>query len=122
MTINEVLPTLVKLDEMGVGYTAYVLAGAKVSSIWISQVRQTDGNYHVVLSLVTSLFGRLVKEISAGTQSWSGSKDGTTLTMHRIAQCKVTRYRTVEKKKTIEVETDEIETEEVPVYDCAETE
>jgi hypothetical protein len=85
-------------------------------------VRQTDGNYHVVLSLVTSLFGRLVKEISAGTQSWSGSKDGTTLTMHRIAQCKVTRYRTVEKKKTIEVETDEIETEEVPVYDCAETE
>lgn len=122
MTINELALLLNRLDELNVDYTANLTKGMKVSSMWISSLRTTHENYHPALSAITSAFGHLDKEISSGIQSWRAEKDGTTLTMYRIAQCKVTGYRTVETKKKIEVETEEIETEEVPIYDCTEVE
>lgn len=122
MTITELTPLLDRLDAMGVDYSASIHKGKKVSSLFVSGVRTTHENYHPILSALTSAFNHLDKSISSGTQSWRAEKDGTSLTMYHVAVCKVTGYRTVEKKKTVEVETEEIETEEVPIYDCSETE
>lgn len=122
MTITELTPLFDRLDELNVDYSASISRGRKISSIWVSGVRATHEHYHPILNALTSAFDRLDKTISSGVQSWEASKDGTTLKMYHVASCKVTGYRTVERKKTVEVETDEIEIDEVPVYDCSETE
>lgn len=122
MTLIEVTTLLDQLDEQDINYSVSIAKGKKVGRVWIDSLRSTDERYHTVLAIVTRAFGRLDKAISNGGQSWSGQKDGTSLLMYRVASCKVTGYRTVERKKTVEVETDEVETEEVPIYDCTDTE
>jgi len=122
MTLTEIIPLLDKLDEFEVDYSVGIRKGRKIGSIWISELRATHPNYRPVLSALTSAFGRLDKEVSCGVQSWKAEKDGTTLTMYRVASCKIVGYKTIEVPKKIEVETEEMETEEVPIYDCAEVE
>ena len=121
MKYEEISPLLEKLNELNAQWSLDVTHKG-VGRLWISNVSQTSENYHAVVSALTSFYGRLDKEVSCGTQSWSAEKEGQTLMMYRVASCKVVGYRTVERKKMVEVETEEIETEEEPIYDCSETE
>lgn len=122
MKYQELLPLFEKLDEMGINYSADVKGGQRVGRIWIDRVPTTHEQYHPVVSLLTSTFDRLTKEVSYGSQSWKATKDETDLVMYRVASCKVVGYRTTERPKTIEVETEEMETVEEPIYDCSATE
>lgn len=122
MKYQELLSLFEKLDEMGIDYCADVHPGQKVGRLWISGVPMTHEKYHPVVSLLTSTFERLDKEVSYGEQSWRADKDNTSLVMDNVAKCKVVGYRTVERPKTIEVETEEMETTEEPIYDCSATE
>ena len=117
MKIAEIMPLLDKLTELDVNW-GLDLRKKGVGRLWVDGLSQADERYHPVLSILTSFFERLNKEISGGIQSWSAEKDGATLMMYRVAQCKVVGYRTVERKKVVEVETEEIETDEEPIYDC----
>ncbi len=119
MKYEEILPLLDSLVAVGAEWLLDV-SHKGVGRLWISNVKQSSDNYHQVVSLLTSFYGRLDKEISYGSQSWKAAKDGQTLTMYSVAQCKIVGYRQVEKKKMIEVETEETEIDEEPIYDCTE--
>ena len=121
MTYEEVKPLLDKLTEFGVEFELTIKSKG-CDRLWVSQLRQTNEYYHHILSTLTSFAGRLDKSISYGTQSWSGEKDGLDITVYNVASCKIVGYNTVERKKVVEVETEEIETTEVPIYDCREIE
>lgn len=119
MTFAEAKLLLDRLDELDANYTVSLTNGQKISSIFVSGVQYDSENYHPILSALTTAFGKINKEISSGLQSWKAEKDNTHLTMYRVAQCKITGYRSEERKVTKEVETEETETVEIPIYDCS---
>lgn len=121
MEYEIIKPLLDELKSLGAEFSLD-LTHRGVGRLWISNVKQTSTNYHDVVSALTRFYGRLDKQVSYGTQSWTATKEGQTLNMYSVAQCKVVGYRTVERKKMVEVETEEIETEEEPIYDCSEVE
>lgn len=122
MKIHEIVPLLENLDTLNIDYSLDVHKGLQAGRLWISGLSTKHEHYHTVISLLTRFYGKLEKKIDSGTQSWTARKDNQDLLMYRVAQCKVTSYRTEERKVTKEVETDEIETYEVPIYDCSEAE
>lgn len=121
MEYEQIKPLLDELKSLGAEFSLD-LTHKGVGRLWISNVTQNTPNYHDVVSLLTRFYGRLDKEISYGVQSWKAEKDGNTLNMYRVASCKIVGYRTVERKKMVQVETEEIETDEEPIYDCSEVE
>src|ERR1700690_2097552 len=121
MNFEEISPLLNDLTALDVQWSLD-LTHKGVGRLWIQNVAQTSENYHQVVSLLTHFYGRLTKEVSYGTQSWKAEKDGQTLNMYRVASCKVVGYRQVERKKVVEVETEEVEIDEEPIYDCSEVE
>ena len=121
MKYEEIRPLLDEITQLGVHFDLS-LTHEGVGRLWISNVKQTSDNYHEVVSALTRFYGRLDKEISYGNQSWKAEKDGQTLNMYSVAQCKVVGYRTVERKKMVEVETEEVEIDEEPIYDCSSVE
>lgn len=120
MDIQTVIPLCDQLKALGVDWELTIRKG-DARRLWVTSVKQESELYRPVLTALTSFFSKLEKEISYGQQSWSAEKDGLSLTMYGVAKCKVVGYKTVEKKKVIEVETEEIETDEEPIYDCTET-
>jgi hypothetical protein len=121
MKYDDIKPLLDEITGLG-GHFELTLTHDGVGRLWVSDLRQANDNYHPILSALTRFYGRLEKQISSGTQSWIAFKDDQKLFVYNVAQCKVVGYRTVERKKTVEVETEEIETEEEPIYDCSEAE
>jgi len=121
MEFEEIKPLLDELKTLGASFELTVRSSG-IGRLWVSDVKQGQDNYHPIISALTRFYGRLDKDISCGIQSWSAEKDGQSLSVYNVARCKVVGYKTVERKKTIEVETEEIETEEEPIYDCSEVE
>lgn len=121
MRYEEIKPLLDEIVGLGADFQV-TLTQAGVGYLWVSNVRQSSENYHPILASLTRFYGRLNKEIFGGVQSWAGNKDGQVVRVYNVAKCKITGYRTVEKKKTVEVETDEVETTEEPIYDCSSVE
>jgi hypothetical protein len=121
MKYEEIKPLLDEITNLGAHFEI-TLKHDGIGRLWVSELQQTDDNYHSILSALTRFYGRLDKEISYGMQSWSAHKDGQSLIVYNVAQCKVVGYRTVECKKRVEVETEEIETGAEPIYDCTEME
>ena len=121
MEYEQIKPMLDELKVQGVEFSLD-MTHKGLGRLWIRNVKQTSDNYHAVIGILTRFYGRLDKEFNGGSQSWNAEKDGQCLYMYSVAQCKVVGYRTVERKKTVEVETEDIETSEEPIYDCTSAE
>lgn len=90
---------------------------------WKSGTHWTDEERHANLGLLTPLVGKLEKKESDKNIGYAGEKDGISVNVNYVDQCKILGYKTVTKtvKKEIEREPEYEEVEEeqqIAITDC----
>lgn len=81
---------------------------------WIYDHKWSDEKRHQVLALVTTLVGKMEKQVDGINIGYKGDKDNLSIRLNYVDQCKVVGYKTVTKTIRKEIEREpEYETEEV---------
>lgn len=126
--INKVLDCVYKYSEtenlsISISPSGDISVSIYPKGWWNEGTHWSDEKRHEVLASVTPLVGKMEKHISDRNIGYSGSKDGISIRLDYINQCKILGYKTIKKtvqkeiERKPEYETEEVE-ERVAITDC----